>query len=237
MEQHLGNKQKRIRASKPKVRSGCITCKYVDICTFTDYNYRTDTKFRVRRVKCDETRPGCNRCKKFGRECDGYLSDLSSSRGSLVPMKPRPSCVNACIPAFSIPGDEQEHRYYQLFCDRTASDLAGYYPTDFWKRIAVQESFSEPAIRHAVVALGALTKSLHESKNQPFAMIMPPSNASVEHHEFALKQYNKAIVNLRQTISEGKPQIRTALVACLLFVCFENFHGDYEAAAKLSGPN
>lgn len=183
-------------------------------------------------MKCDETRPGCDRCKKFGRECDGYLSDLSSRRGSLVPLKPRPSCVNVCLPTFSIPGDEQERRYYQLFCDRTASDLAGYYPTDFWKRIAVQESFSEPAIRHAIVALGALTKSLHESENQPFGMIMPPSNASVEHHEFALKQYNKAIVNLRQSLSKGKPQIRTALVACLLFVCFENFHGDYEAAAK-----
>jgi hypothetical protein len=183
-------------------------------------------------VKCDETRPGCNRCKKFGRECDGYLSDLSSRRGSLVPLKPRPSGANVCMPTFSVPGDEQERRYYQLFCDRTASDLAGHYPTDFWKRIAVQESFSEPAIRHAVVALGALTKSLHESENQPFGMIMPPSSASVEHHEFALKQYNKAIVNLRQTLSKGKPQIRTALVACLLFVCFENFHGDYGAAAK-----
>lgn len=136
------------------------------------------------------------------------------------------------MPAFSIPGDEQERHYYQLFCDRTASDLASHYPTDFWKRIAVQESYSEPAIRHAIVALGALTKSLHESENQPFGMIMPPSNASVEHHEFALKQYSKAIVNLRQTLAKGKPQIRTALVACLLFVCFENFHGDYEAAAK-----
>lgn len=188
--------------------------------------------YRVRRVKCDETRPGCNRCKKFGRECDGYLSDLSSRRGSLVPLKPRPSCANVCMPDSSIPGDEQERRYYQLFCDRTATELAGYYPTDFWKRIAVQESSSEPAIRHAVVALGALTKSLHESENQPFGMIMPPSNTSVEHHEFALKQYNKAIINLRQTLSKGKPQIRTALVACLLFVCFENFHGDYEAAAK-----
>jgi hypothetical protein len=37
----------RKRAAKPKVRTGCITCK-------------------VRRVKCDEMRPECLRCVKFG---------------------------------------------------------------------------------------------------------------------------------------------------------------------------
>jgi hypothetical protein len=35
------------RARKPKVKTGCITCK-------------------IRRVKCDETKPECRRCIKFG---------------------------------------------------------------------------------------------------------------------------------------------------------------------------
>ncbi|PQE32906.1 C6 zinc finger domain-containing protein [Rutstroemia sp. NJR-2017a WRK4] len=26
----------------------------------------------LRRVKCDETKPSCLRCKNFGRKCDGY---------------------------------------------------------------------------------------------------------------------------------------------------------------------
>jgi Fungal specific transcription factor domain/Fungal Zn(2)-Cys(6) binuclear cluster domain len=187
----------------------------------------------VRRVKCDETRPGCLRCKKFGRECDGYASDQANSRrNSLVPLKPRPTCQTISAPAFSLPEDEQERRYYELFCDRTAADLAGYYPTDFWKRIALQEGHSEPAITHAVVALGALTKCIHESGSEAFSMIMPRSSASEEHHEYALSQYNRAIVELRHALAKGKPQIRTALIACLLFVCFENFHGDYEAAAR-----
>jgi hypothetical protein len=129
-------------------------------------------------------------------------------------------------------GDDQERKYHQLFCEKTANDLAGFFPTDFWTRIALQEGHSEPTIRHAVVALGALTKSVHESEHQPFGMIMPPSSSSVEHHEFALSQYNKAIINMRQTLSGGKPPIRTALIACLLFVCFENFQGDCEAATK-----
>lgn len=208
------NNAKRIRASKPKVRSGCITCK-------------------VRRVKCDETRPGCLRCKKFGRECDGYLSDQSCSRrNSLIPLKPRPSSLNSPPPVVLFPGDEQERSYYQVFCDQTATDLAGFIRTDFWRRIALQESYSGPAIRHAVVALGALTKSHHVSDNQLFGMTSSPSNASVEHREYALSQYNKAIVNFRQALAKKDPHIRTALMACLLFVGFENFHGDYEAAAR-----
>ncbi|OAA71088.1 Zn(2)-C6 fungal-type DNA-binding domain protein [Akanthomyces lecanii RCEF 1005] len=38
-----------------KTRTGCITC-------------------RIRRVKCDEAKPMCNRCMTSGRMCDGYKS-------------------------------------------------------------------------------------------------------------------------------------------------------------------
>ena len=44
---------KRSRASKPKVRTGCLTCK-------------------IRRVKCDEGKPACQKCTSTGRKCDGY---------------------------------------------------------------------------------------------------------------------------------------------------------------------
>ncbi|EIT75473.1 hypothetical protein AO1008_10879 [Aspergillus oryzae 100-8] len=51
---------KRKRASKPKVRTGCITCK-------------------IRKVKCDEGKPACARCVSTGRKCDGYASQTTSS--------------------------------------------------------------------------------------------------------------------------------------------------------------
>ncbi|KAK2059145.1 hypothetical protein LY76DRAFT_615956 [Colletotrichum caudatum] len=54
---------KKTRASKPKVRTGCRTCK-------------------VRRVKCDEARPTCERCRKVGMACDGY--DTRSTPGDAV---------------------------------------------------------------------------------------------------------------------------------------------------------
>ncbi|KAF5857019.1 hypothetical protein ETB97_006410 [Aspergillus alliaceus] len=52
---------KRKRASKPKVRTGCITCK-------------------IRKVKCDEGKPACTRCTNTGRKCDGYALEIVPSK-------------------------------------------------------------------------------------------------------------------------------------------------------------
>ncbi|TVY86445.1 Transcriptional regulatory protein [Lachnellula willkommii] len=52
--------QRRRRACGPKTRTGCFTCK-------------------IRRVKCDEAKPACNRCSSTGRKCDGFPQDPSSS--------------------------------------------------------------------------------------------------------------------------------------------------------------
>ncbi|KAG9237331.1 hypothetical protein BJ875DRAFT_438493 [Amylocarpus encephaloides] len=60
-------KVRKTRASKPKVKTGCQTCK-------------------IRRVKCDETKPACLRCVKFGHQCDGYVNKTPSKpvQGSLT---------------------------------------------------------------------------------------------------------------------------------------------------------
>ncbi len=34
---------------------------------------------RTRRVKCDETKPSCLRCEKFGHKCDGYVQKEAKS--------------------------------------------------------------------------------------------------------------------------------------------------------------
>ncbi|OAR00516.1 hypothetical protein LLEC1_00844 [Akanthomyces lecanii] len=45
-----------------KTRTGCITCRFVNPPSVP----------RIRRVKCDEAKPMCNRCMTSGRMCDGY---------------------------------------------------------------------------------------------------------------------------------------------------------------------
>jgi hypothetical protein len=48
--------------------------------------------------------------------------------------------------------------------------------------------------------------------------------------QFAYREYQKAIVGIRKTLSARNCDIRTRLIACALFACFEAFHANYEVA-------
>ncbi|KAH7330318.1 hypothetical protein BKA65DRAFT_404314 [Rhexocercosporidium sp. MPI-PUGE-AT-0058] len=207
-----GRLVKKPRASKPKVKSGCVTCK-------------------ARRVKCDETKPQCLRCQKFGRTCDGYSPEPVQSRG-LLQLQPRIPSTSLYGPSVSIHSTEDEHRYFQVFTERTAHELSGFYDPTFWTKLVLQESHSVPAIRHAVIALGALNKSL-ESAPGPNLKVNVIQSIDKKHHEQAVLAHLRAIQSLNSYISSsGSPQLRNALIACLLFVCFETFQGSYAASVQ-----
>lgn len=60
--------QKLTRRAHTKVRTGCLTCK-------------------IRRKKCDETKPSCRRCTSTVRKCDGYgtyAPSVSSSKTETI---------------------------------------------------------------------------------------------------------------------------------------------------------
>ncbi|ESZ91082.1 hypothetical protein SBOR_8545 [Sclerotinia borealis F-4128] len=203
---------KRARASKPKVKSGCITCK-------------------ARRVKCDETKPQCLRCQKFGRICDGYAHEIPS-RGNMMPIQPRIPTADFYTPSISLEATEEEGRYFRYFCDRTAYQLPGYFDPTFWNHIILQESHHVTPIRHAVIAVGALKKAIEEASG-PHLKINVIQDINKKHYEFAVLQHLKAIQALNQYISNSNgPQLRTALMACLLFVCFETIQGSYASSVQ-----
>ncbi|KAL2786953.1 hypothetical protein BJX66DRAFT_19476 [Aspergillus keveii] len=119
---------RRSRASKPKVRTGCITCK-------------------MRRVKCDEGKPSCSRCLSTGRKCDGYAIQEPGPRPGGGPLALHP--VAPSVPA-------TESRALDFFFHTTSPQLAGFLDADFWKRTVLQLSLAEPAIRQGLAALGSL---------------------------------------------------------------------------------
>lgn len=118
-----------------------------------------------------------------------------------------------------------EGRYFRLFHEKLAFDLSGYFEAPFWTRLIPQQCHQEPAIKHAIFALSALYKSAILSKTHTV-------NLDDEHVKFALVKQSQAISSLRQTLTSGQPQMRLALVASLLFSCFESFHGDWETATR-----
>ncbi|KAK0123739.1 hypothetical protein ONS95_008746 [Cadophora gregata] len=128
--------------------------------------------------------------------------------------------------------DSQEGQYFQVFRTHTASELSGFFDSEFWQRSVLQESHSEASIRHAVVALGALYKTLEKASESPPGS---PDNGNFDtapkHYNFALQQYGKALTRLRESLENRETRSeRTILISIVLFTCFQSFTGDHKAA-------
>lgn len=81
----------------------------------------------------------------------------------------------------------------------------------------LQISHTEPAVRHAVLAVS----SLHEG------LVVGFSEGSLSHspQSFALHQYNKAIARLLDQMNNPLTKPLASLLTCVLFVCIEYLQG------------
>lgn len=92
----------------------------------------------------------------------------------------------------------------------------------------LQAGEQEQPIRHAAAAIGALDIILHSREQRSCS---PAARSTIEeHHIFALKQYDKAIKSMKANITRRGHSLRTALLFCLLIVCFENLYGTQQSA-------
>jgi hypothetical protein len=128
-----------------------------------------------------------------------------------------------------------EYRYFQRFQTKTAFHLSGFYEPGLWNRVILQASELQESIRHAVIALGALdmtTSRMTETESSPGSTSSPQERipAAETYHIFALKQYSKAIKQMREQSLNSKHDLRTALVASLLIITFETYHVNYASA-------
>jgi hypothetical protein len=124
----------------------------------------------------------------------------------------------------SIAGSVEEKRSFQYYLNHTAPELSGYYDTSFWEKLLLQAAMAEPALRHAVIGIG----SLHEAFAEPAKRLdYAPDNTD---GGFAINQYTKAIAHLRRSLATGEQQPLTALMSCILFVCFDSIRGHFASA-------
>ncbi|KIW40067.1 uncharacterized protein PV06_08620 [Exophiala oligosperma] len=190
----------RPRAFKPKVRTGCKTCK-------------------IRRIKCDEQKPACVKCRSTGRQCDGY--DENIGRASII--QPHDHSYLRCLSPLGnlyptwAPPQHWDSNALQFFQIRTIANLSGYFRSELWERYVLQLSVLEPSIFHATVALGSLHRWYVNGR--------PPNpDPSVFHH------YNKAIHHLLRPMNPLAKSV--VLVACYVLSSFEALYGDYNTSFK-----
>ncbi|KAH6642572.1 hypothetical protein C7974DRAFT_104882 [Boeremia exigua] len=211
----------RTRTYKPKTRTGCKTCK-------------------IRRIKCDESKPFCNRCTTTGRTCDGY--DINFAPRRTTP----PATTHSTSPPLSTPGQDvvdfasetrsfgapsfllpllrlesdEERINLQFYVNHAGPALARSSNSAFWQRQVLQAAHQHASIQHCIIALGTMYRRFFEPTSYM------DKDIADQRFQFALIQSNKAIQKLIRDQSEhyktGVVDKMTAMTCCILFVSMAN---------------
>jgi len=159
---------------------------------------------RIRKVKCDEGKPSCERCITTQRQCDGY-----------APARRQPEIRWAVGPAAPPPRQAvsvSELRSWGFFHHVVAPAVSGYVRSEFWTRAVLHVGMQEPAVRHAVLAVSSLYESF---------------GRAADRNAFAIQQYNRSIRRLREVGDDA-----VVLVVCVLMMCVEFLQGNRDMAMQ-----
>ena len=140
-------------------------------------------------------------------------------------LRPRASRLKSPSPVPEL-NTPNEMRAFDFFKSRSSALLGGITlkGDEFWSGIVIRLAVTEPAVRHAVLALS----SLHESVCEGDDWGVRKSGGN-----FAFQEYGKAITAMREyNMGGGREPAAIPLLVCVLFVCIE-FLMKYEAAAQL----
>ncbi|KZL76080.1 C6 zinc finger domain protein, partial [Colletotrichum tofieldiae] len=190
------------RASKPKVRTGCVTCKR-------------------RRIKCDETKPSCQNCLKRRVTCEGYKlksPNTSSQQTQLARLSSSSLPVEPSYQSLVFTTQLQKDHFDQWLS--FAVDIL-VFPSELITGTIPQIACSDLAVRNAAFAIGAAALG-NSTREERLAGKGP-------YYADALQYYNRALKLIAKSppTEETFPSV---LMTCLLFVMFEALQGDRRAA-------
>lgn len=222
-----------------------------------EFKFQELISYRSRHVKCDETKPVCNRCTKYpGSSCEYEVRNAEkepkpshklSTTGTrkLAPKQgqearslagttrsynfaaKRTQGIPRKMDSFLQFADEQEAIYFRYYCDEVARQIRGTFQTSLWDRHIPQTSETEPAIRDAITAMGAINMSRSLAPRIDDLVHSPTSNF---HLQRALKCYGRALNGVRRMMASPDQEPRKVLIACLLFFCLETMQGQTRSA-------
>ena len=211
-------------------------------------------------MKCDQTKPACNRCVSTGRTCDGEIGTASRSAATRERLiEPRPDATTrslAIVPTKSIvrtPG----------YSEPLSTFLSIPEMLSPWASAASTLSdYESHGFRHFQVLTAPTMQMMLPASNWiPVALQMSPQHPAILHAiiatgtlaraltvlihpsfprpvlydlaEEAVRQFRKAIRVLREYVDEAVSSsvaVEPILLSCLLCVCFEAFRGRKSAA-------
>lgn len=151
---------------------------------------------------------------------------------SPISTEPIPQRPQLPLPSTVPPLSETDTLYFHTFQDQTASELSGFFDSVFYKERVLEACHTEPAIRHAATALGALYKTLEQTgqwTNGPRGTAADQDDL-MKHWQVAFRQYSEACNAMLALTSPSQDSLRTQLMASVLLASFDSFIGDYKQA-------
>jgi hypothetical protein len=187
--------------------------------------------YRIRHVKCDESKPVCNRCTSTRRICDfitphaGQVSRLVKPCIRFRPAKVFPARKHVLLPKPkylpSVPFESHEGDQFDYFRAVCTRSFSRYFENVFWDRVVLQVAHSEPSIRRAVIALGSL---IRQQSNQSWPAIEKRQDHTVS--------YLSALQALNRRLDGSSSSLELALIGSLLFGTFEFLRGNDVASLR-----
>jgi hypothetical protein len=113
-------------------------------------------------------------------------------------------------------------RGLDFFHQHLAASLDGQFDSEFWSKLVLQLSQSEPSIRHAVSAVSISYQDIELCVRNSASYVKSSPDAQLE--------WNKAIKALSRRIETDPSSSLVPLVCCLLFTCVEMFRGNVDPA-------
>ncbi|KAK3115817.1 hypothetical protein LTR53_004494 [Teratosphaeriaceae sp. CCFEE 6253] len=172
---------------------------------------------RQRRIRCDETKPRCNRCAVSGWTCQYSYADSS------------PPSTTGSSPATTI---VQWHSDYGISsCERRAIHYFTHYlESDLWTYSVPRRCYSAQVVRSAVVALTSMHVDFTARSPSPRSNT---SRSPPRGHATSLGLYGAAVSDLRAYIALSKaPSKAEVLLACAALACCDLLRGDAVQATQ-----
>lgn len=96
---------------------------------------------------------------------------------------------------------------FQAVC---AKEFSLFFELPAWENIVLQGTVAEPALHHAALAIGALTRSRYY-----------PHTEQLMSSSFSIRHYSMAIRNLHRRLDESSQSLELAILASVFFTYVE----------------
>ena len=174
------------------------------------------------------------RCLRSYGSCEGYPTDGTGVHAFDSNIPTTSTIGGSQQPTAGLTfTDETEALYFRLFLEETSLELIGVFDTSFWGRILLQESHQQDFVRHALVGIAALSKSI---KTKALTVAYPGTFGTIwqeeatKQKECALTHFGNYLKGMKAVPWVGEDYLKKISIAILLVIVFETMYGQPDLA-------